>query len=191
MRNIYILRLYYKRLGDFDSFIKYDFNSKQLPIIDEISKKIMEESINEGYIFNESFISANSYKIYNNILQNTKSESLNMNLINDNLDIFYCCLVNKTLSFKLGENKEQIHNNMINIYNKSKEGINLGNTGKKLYELLLNNNLFESEITKKVITEGNMTKKDLEILLYSFRFVFNMKEDDDKFYYNLLKPNVK
>ena len=191
MRNIYILRLYYKRLGDFDSFIKYDFNSKQLPIIDEISKKIMEESINEGYIFNESFISANSYKNYNNILQNTKSESLNMNLINDNLDIFYCCLVNKTLSFKLGENKEQIHNNMINIYNKSKEGINLGNTGKKLYELLLNNNLFESEITKKVITEGNMTKKDLEILLYSFRFVFNMKEDDDKFYYNLLKPNVK
>ena len=113
-----------------------------------------------------------------------------MNLINNNLDTFYCCLVNKTLSFKLGDNKEDIHNDMIQIYNKSKEGIALGTTGKILYEYLLNNNLFENEIIKKALPEGNITKKDLEILLYSFRFVFNMKEDNNKFYYNLLKPNA-
>ena len=191
MKNIYILRLYYKKLGDFDSFIKYDFKSKGLPILDEISRKIKEESINEGYVFNESFITENSYKNYKNILQNIKNEELNMDLINNNLDAFYSCIVNKTLSFKLGENKEQIHNNMIKIYNKSKEGINLGNTGKKIYEYLLNNNLFESQIANKVISEGNMTNKDLEILLYSLRFVFNTKEDDNKFYYNLLKQNAK
>ena len=113
-----------------------------------------------------------------------------MDLINQNLDAFYCCLVNKTLSFKLGKNKEQIHNKMQVLYNKSKEEINLSTQGKILYEYLLNNNLFENEISNKIKTNEILSQKDLEILLYSLRFVFNTKENDNNFYYNLLKPKA-
>ena len=105
--------------------MSYDFKIKAIPIIDDISERIIKESINEGYVFNESFINQKIYKNYKNILQNIENENLNMDLINQNLDAFYCCLVNKTLSFKLGKNKEQIHNKMQVLYNKSKEEINL------------------------------------------------------------------
>ena len=158
MRNIYIARLYYKKFPDFETFLNYDFKTKNVPAIDDISERIGKESINEGYVFNESFITPKIYQNYKSIIQNIENENLNMDLINNNLDAFYCCLVNKTLSFKFGKNKEQIHNKMQVIYNKSKEGINLG--------------------------------KQSKILLYSLRFIFNTKENDNNFYYNLLKPKA-
>ena len=190
LRHIYILRLYNKKFNDFNEFLNYDFKTKKLPIIDDISQKIRDESINEGYVFNESFITSKIYQKYKIILQNLDNESLNMELVNNNLDAFYCCLVNKIISFKLGNNKEMIHNKMQIMYNKTKDEINLGNQGKKLYEYLLNNNLFESEVANKVKSNDIVSQTDLEILLYSLRFVFNTKENDNKFYYNLLKPKA-
>ena len=76
------------------------------------------------------------------------------------------------------------------MYNKTKDEINLGNQGKKLYEYLLNNNLFENEIANKIKSNDVLSQEDLEILLYSLRFVFNIKENDNKFYCNLLRPNA-
>ena len=190
VRNVYILRLYNKKFNDFDSFLNYDFTSKKIPLIDDVGQKIRDESINEGYVFNESFITSNINQNYKIILQNIDNENLNMELINNHLDAFYCYLVNKIISFKLGKNKEIIHNKMEIIYNKTKDEINLGNQGKKLYEYLLNNNLFENEIENKINSNGTISQADLEIILYSLRFVFNIKENDNKFYYNLLKPNA-
>ena len=190
VRYIYVMRLYYKKFNDFDTFISHDFSTKAFPIINDMSKRINDESINEGYVFNESLITSKIYKNYKSILQNIDDENLNMDLINNNLDAFYCCLVNKILSFKYGKNKEIIHNKMLKIYGKTKEEINLENQRKILYEYLLNENLFESEISNKVNPNENLSLSDFEILLYSLRFVFNIKENDNKFYSNLLKPKA-
>ena len=37
---------------------------KAIPVIDDISERIIRESINEGYVFNESFINQKIYKNY-------------------------------------------------------------------------------------------------------------------------------
>ena len=189
MRNIYLLRLYNKTFPDFEQFINYDFKSRNLPILGEIAEKISNESITEGYVFNESFINPKVDKEYKSILQNIEDNDIKIDLINDNLDTYYCCLVNKTLSFKLGKNKEKISLKMKEIYDSTKDGINLGTQIKILYNYLLNNALFENEIENK-ITKKPLTTKNLEILLYSLRFIFNTKENNNNFYYNLLKPNA-
>ena len=189
MRYYYILRLYYSTFPDFETFINHDFKAK-LPVFDFVGEQMKKESITEGYIFNESFITKKNYDNYQILLSDIQNDKYNFDLINNNFDSYYCYLVNKVLSFKLGKDKEQIHQKMKEKYNNTKEGIKLGNEGKILYEYLLNNEMFESEITSNIITEGTLTIKDLEILLYSLRFVFNTKNDENKFYYNLLRPKA-
>ena len=192
MINIYILRLYYKSFRDFEEFLNYDFAIKKVPILEEIIDKLREESINEGYVFNESFINSTIHNNYKNILNNieTEIENLNYELINNNLDTFYCCLVNKTLSFKLGKNKNKIISKMKKIYEETKENIKLGEERKTLYAYLLNDKDFSMEISNN-ISKKPLKQSDLEILLYSLRFVFNLKENKNNFYYNLLKPKAK
>ena len=186
IRNIYISRLYYKKFDDFEQFKNYIFDTKNLPILDEIVEKLRKESINEGYIFNESFISPESNKNYQILLQEINDENFNFDLINNNLDAFYCALVNKILSFKFGKNKTVINIKMKNIFDKTKNGINFGFKRNILYIYLLDNYQFENNIVKKISDEP-LNLNNLEILLYSLRFVFNIKENDNNFYYNLLK----
>ena len=190
MISIYILRLYYKTFQDFEEFLGYEI--KKIPILDEIIDKLKEESINEGYVFNENLITPTIYESYKNILNNIRieNEDLNFDLINNNLDAFYCCLVNKTLSFKLGKNKEKIISKMKKIFEKTKEAIKLGEERKHLYEYLLIESLFSMEISNKISMEP-LKQNDLEILFYSLRFIFNTKENENNFYYNLLKPKAK
>ena len=78
---------------------------------------------------------------------------------------------------------------MRNIYEKTKDIIKLEKNVKIIYQYLLNDESFGEEIASKISPQP-LTQKDLEILLYSLRFVFNTKENNNNFYNNLLKPNV-
>jgi hypothetical protein len=188
MRIIYILRLYYSSFKDFDEFLKYDFQKEKITILMEISEKIKNESITEGYIFNESFITPKIYEVYIDLIKKTENNNFDFDLIKNNLDAFYCCLVNKTLSFQLGNNKDEILKRMDKIFRKTNIGLKFGYPRKLIYQYLLVNELFKTEIENK-IPEKPLTPNDLEILLYSLRFVFNINENDNNFYYNLLKEN--
>ena len=78
---------------------------------------------------------------------------------------------------------------MQKIYNRTNNGIIIGENIKEIYKYLLDKDLFKNEIIHK-ISERHLTQKDLEILFYSLRFVFNTKEKNGNFYYNLLKPKA-
>ena len=188
MRIIYVLRLYYSSFKDFDEFLKYDFQKEKINILMEISEKIKNESITEGYIFNESFITPKIYDVYIDLIKKTENNNFDFDLIKNNLDAFYCCLVNKTLSFQLGNNKDEILKRMDKIFRKTNIGLKFGYPRKLIYQYLLVNELFKTEIENK-IPEKPLTPNDLEILLYSLRFVFNINENENNFYYNLLKEN--
>ena len=191
MINIYILRLYYNTFQNFEEFINYDLEKKNMPISNDITEKMKHESINDGYVFNESFITPKIYENYAILQNNIENENDNLyfDLINKNIDAYYCCLVNKTLSFKLGKNKDNIILKMKDIHFKTKEVIKLGEERKKIYEYLLIEGIFKNTIQTK-ISDGELTQNDFEILLYSLRFIFNTEENDNKFYYNLLRPKA-
>ena len=72
---------------------------------------------------------------------------------------------------------------MKNIYDTSNNKINLGEEGKKLFNYLLNDNLFQNEIVKK-ISDKELTQDEYEILLYSLRFIFNSQINDNNCFYN-------
>ena len=74
MRNIYILRLYYKTFSDFEEFITFDFSMKKFPIIDDIIDKLRNDKISEGYVFDESFITPKILNNYKALLKNIESD---------------------------------------------------------------------------------------------------------------------
>ena len=140
-------------------------------------------------VFNESFITPKILQKYKALLNNMEKDYFNFDLINNNLDAYYCFLVNKLLSFKFCKEKTEILIKMKNIYNKTEKEINFSSQKSILYQYLLINELLEKEITNKIL-EGSLTVKEFEILLYSLRFVFNIKENNNNFYYNLIKPKA-
>ena len=66
----------------------------------------------------------------------------------------------------------------------------MGEEGKKLYNYLLNDDLFQREIVNK-ISEKPLTQDEFEILLYSLRFIFNTQINNNNCFYNeILKKNA-
>ena len=189
MRNIYILRLYYNTFQNFEQFINYNL-PKKIPIMDDIFNRLDIEINNENYIFNENFITPKIYDVYRSTLQNYKGEKLYFELINNNFDIFYCYIVNKILPFQLGKNKIQVKLNMKEIYDTTKGVVKFEFPRKILYQYLLYNELFVSEILNKM-PDKPLSQSDLEILLYSFRFILNTNENEKNFYYNLQLSNAQ
>ena len=87
MWTIYISRVYYNTFPDFEQFRKYKMEN--IPILNSIGEKLENESTNEGYVFNESFINPNIYENYKNIIQNVENENFSFEIINNNIDAFY------------------------------------------------------------------------------------------------------
>ena len=75
------------------------------------------------------------------------------------------------------------------IYDISNEKIQFNNEAKTLYKYLLNEDLLQNNIIKK-ISEKPLTQDEFEILLYSLRFVFNIQKNNKSFYNNLLRKNT-
>ena len=195
MRNIYIWRLFCKKFDNFELFIT---TVKNIPIFEELKEKIKKEIDNAKYIFKESFITQKSLRNYKKLSEqiddiyfnNKKDIKLDYNEINNNFDLYYSILINKIISYTYGNEKEKIINIMKNIYDTSHKGINLGEEGKKLYEYLLNDNLFQNEVVKK-ISDKTLSQDEFEILLYSFRFIFSSQINNRNCFYNqILKKNA-
>ena len=74
-------------------------------------------------------------------------------------------------------------NKLKNIYYISIDKLNLGEEGKILYKYLLDENLLENKIFKK-ISGDHINQDEFEILLYSFRFILNTQIKNNKFFYN-------
>ena len=189
MRNLYIWRLYCKKFENFDQFENFNFEKKKITIYKELLPILQEEKAKPKYIFKNSFISPSYFENYQNLISN-KDVKLNYEDYNNNFDILYSFLVNKIISYVFGNEKKEIINKMKEIYNESKDKLNFGEEGKILYKYILNYDLFEQNINKK-ISDKDLTQKEFEILLYSLRFIFNTQINNKQcFYNNILKKNT-
>ena len=198
MRNIYIWRLYFKKFENFDQFKNFEFPKRNIPIYMELAEKLKSEEGQKNYIFKESLVSKKSFDYYKKTLlpeievflknEDNKIE-LNFEEINENIDSFYCILVNKLLSYLYSNEKNKMINKLKHIYNLSSDKIKFLEEGKTLYKYLLNEDLLQNEIIKK-ISDDPLKQEEFEILLYSFRFIFNTQINHKKCFYNdLLKKN--
>jgi len=186
MRNLYIWRLYCKKFENFDQFENFNFEAKKITIYKELSIKLQEEKNKVKYIFNNCFITPDNLEKYDNI----NYDKINYEQYNNNFDLLYSFFVNKIISYLFGNDKAAVINKMKDIYNKSKDKLTFDNEGKTLYQYLLNNDLFEQHINKKICDKG-INQKEFEILLYSFRFILNTQNKNKKcFYNNILKKNT-
>ena len=191
MRNLYIWRLYCKKFENFDKFESFNFEKKQITIYKELVPKLQEEKNKTKYIFNNCFITPNNFENYKKLISDTEGNiKINYEEYNKNFDLLYSFFVNKTISYLFGNHKNEAINKMKELYEESKDKLNFGEEGKKLYNYLLNNDLLENEIYKK-ISDKALNQKDFEILLYAFRFIFNTQiNNQDCFYNNILKNNT-
>ena len=191
MRNLYIWRLYCKKFENFDQFESFNFENKKITIYKELLPILQEEKNKPKYIFKNCFITSNNFENYKKL--NSEAEQkikIKYEDYNDNFDLLYSFLVNKTISYIYGNEKNAAKNKMKEIYNESKDKLLFGEEGKTLYNYLLNNDLFEQNICKK-ISDKDLTQNEFEILLYSFRFILNTQVKNKKcFYNNILKKNT-
>ncbi len=195
--NIYILRLYLKKFENYELFINAKLNIFQ----NSLHKKLIDErdkASNVKYIFKESLISPKYFKNYKSILteiedylkkENNEGKNLDFEAINCNLDSFYCILVNKYLSYLYSNEKNNTIQQLKQIYEVSSKGIILCDEGKTLYKYLLEEDLLKNKIVQK-ISDAPLNQKDFEILLYSFRFIFNTINNKKCFYNNLLRSDA-
>ena len=198
MRNIYIFRLYCKRFENFDQFKNFDFKQKNIPIYEDLLKKLNEEeNEKKNYIFKNSFNNPNKFEIYKKFIKlidflNDEDDKIKKNCIkiNENFDIFYCCLVNKMISYLYGNNKKLIIEKMKKLSNLILNEINLDKDGIILFNYLLDYNSFKEKAFKK-ISDVDLKQDEFEILLYVFRLILNIKINKEKcFYNNILEKNT-
>ena len=199
MRNIYIFRLYFKKFDNFEQFKDFKFDLKNIPIYKDISDILKkEEKEGDNYIFKESFINMKDFDQYKDfvqiinlfILDNSKNVNFNFDEVNNYFDIFYCCLVNKMISYLYGNNKDLIKEKMGYLCDSTIDKINMSEEGKTLYKYLFNYNSLQNNIFKKISDEP-INQEDFEILLYILRIIFNSQIKGTKSFYNdILKKNT-
>ena len=178
MRNIYIWRVYCKEFENFDQFINYKFGEKNIPIYKELEEKLKEEE-DIPYIFKNCFISPKNIQNYRKM----DIKALNNDIIKTDFDLFFCFLVNKFISYLYGQKKELTIQKLKDIYNKTSNILDFEEEGNNLYKILLDNELFEKQVTKK-INDDPISQDDFEIILYSFRFILNIHIKNKKCFYN-------
>ena len=192
VRNLYFWRLYCKKFENFEQFQGFNFANKEVVIYKELKEALEKEKNNAKYIFKESFITLNPGEKYKNLVFDfERKNDVKFDDINNNFDIYYCFYVNKIISYLYdGKIKNDIIKKMKSLYDSSSKKLNMGDEGKKLYNYLMDNKLYEEKIVKK-ISEKPLTQKEFEILLYSFRFIFNSQINNKKCFFNeILKKNA-
>ena len=202
LRNLYIWRLYHIKFDNFEKFKNFKFKDKNIPFYDELINKLkLEEENNTKYIFKENFINGTELKDYKTLLNfcekiiinnnNDYINKMNFDLFNNNFDLFYNILVNNYISFIYGEEKNKYINIMKQLYNATYPYLKLNEEGKILFKYLMNYDLLEKNIFKK-ISDNPLKQDEFEILLYSLRFLFNTQiQNKNCFYNDLLKENSK
>ena len=194
IRNIYIWRVYCKHFQNFEKFKNNKF--KDLPNIQELNDLISKDNENAKYIFKENFITPKCSPNYLKMVTEFENiNTLNFDNINQNFDLFFCVLINKVVTHIYGDDSDikNAKDMMKKIYDISKDKIRFKEEGTKLFEFLLDENLFQNEIVKKISDENPFTLQDFEILLYSLRFIFNTQINNEDCFYNhlLMKDSFK
>ena len=192
--NLYFWRLYFRKFENFEQFLQFNFGERDIAIYKELQDQIEKErqKNNSKYIFKESFVTNNQGDTYDKlILYYEQNNEINYNDINTNFDLYYCFFVNKIISYLYDKKlKSEIIKTMKNIYDLSSQQIKMNVEGKKLYEYLLNNTKYEEKIVNK-ISDKPLTQVEFEILLYSFRYIFNSQINNKNCFYNdILKANT-
>ena len=192
VRNIYFWRLYCKKFENFEQFQAFNFVQRDVAIYKELQEELEKEKNNAKYIFKESFIVTNPGEKYKQLTMDLEqNQEINFDDINNNFDLYYCFFVNKIISYLYDVKiKNDIIKKMKNLYDTSSKKLKMGDEGKSLYNYLLDNKIFSEKIVKK-ISEKPLTQKEFEILLYSFRFIFNSQINNKSCFYNeLLKKSA-
>ena len=192
--NLYFWRLYFRKFENFEQFLQFNFGERDIAIYKELQDQIEKErqKNNSKYIFKESFVTNNQGDTYDKlILYYEQNNEINYNDINTNFDLYYCFFVNKIISYLYDKKlKSEIIKTLKNIYDLSSQQIKMNVEGKKLYEYLLNNTKYEEKIVNK-ISDKPLTQVEFEILLYSFRYIFNSQINNKNCFYNdILKANT-
>ena len=192
--NLYFWRLYFRKFENFEQFLQFNFGERDIAIYKELQDQIEKErqKNNSKYIFKESFVTNNQGDTYDKlILYYEQNNEINYNDINTNFDLYYCFFVNKIISYLYDKKlKSEIIKTMKNIYDLSSQQIKMNVEGKILYEYLLNNTKYEEKIVNK-ISDKPLTQVEFEILLYSFRYIFNSQINNKNCFYNdILKANT-
>ena len=163
-----------------------------MAIFKELLEQLEKEKNNAKYIFKESFIVSNPGEKYKELTFDLdQNKEFNFDDINKDFDLYYCFYVNKIISYLYdGKIKNEIIKKMKIIYDSSNKKLKMGDEGKTLYNYLLDNKAYEEKIVKK-ISEKPLTQAEFEILLYSFRYIFNSQINNKKCFYNeILKKNT-
>ena len=210
MIKIYMLKVLFFILGDYQDFVNYINKNKQELFFEEFKVRFKEEkesllsfymipNIDEDKLkyFNEYFEKLFSY-IFSNF---NKPVTEFVYLINNNgLDYFYTLSVNlifsNLASEKFGSNQREYkeYSSFVKkIFNNNE--INLSEISKKLFSLYSDEEQFNN-VVKIKITEGNknININLLEILLYALRFCLKSSEHKQQkgfLYSEIMSPEFK
>ena len=195
--NIYIFRIYFTKFENFEQFKNFNFSNRNIPIYNKIFKQLEnEEKESSNYIFKNNFINPKDVEICLDIINfldsfrkdNNTDKKLTIQ-INKNFDIFYCCLVNRMISYLYGNNKKIIVDKLQILNQLITKKIKFSEEGQILFNYLLNYEYLKKNIFNKIPDEV-LNQKDFEILLYSFRFIYNTSINNNSFYNNLIKKGT-
>ena len=125
----------------------FNFENKKITIYKELLPILQEEKNKPKYIFKNCFITPNNFENYQKLTADVeKKTKIKYEDYNNNFDLLYSFLVNKTISYIYGNEKNAVKNKMKEIYHESKDKLKFGEEGKTLYNYLLNNELFEQKM---------------------------------------------
>ena len=191
---VYYLKKDLDNINKLNKFIEtnnnFPFKNDYMEYYNEIKK--------ENFIFENCFIPMNNLEIYmqeKNKIKEKNVIELNFDFYNkEGCDLFYCLFINHIFSptLDINYNKIEESNSILNDFTKEFEQNILNKKlliGNKVYY-----EIFKNLYTKKILTKYNISSQNqIEILLYSIRFVLslsnNNKINENNFYSLLLTPN--
>ena len=210
MMKIYIFKIFFYILGNYQDFINYNFKRHGINFFEEFKNRFTakEESILSLYM--QPNYEKNNLKIFNEALEKFKNykrtdfdKPINEfvdYIINYGFDFF--CMISNDMMFsnlvkrngeKLDYNK---YSDFVNkIFDDSK--LKLPKITKNLFTLYSNEEIFNYRVKNKIVDKSRMKDIDirqLEILLYALRFCLKSSNSDDperSLYSQLISPNCE
>ena len=206
MLKIYVFKIFYYFLGNYQEFSNYNYKMHQINFFDELKDRFVEkkEAMLSYYMlpngddakwktFNEYYEKFDSYVF--NEFNKPINEFVNY-IKNNGIDSFYMISTDLIVSNLALQNyvKNKNDYNKYSSYVKNVFGdpqIKLADIRKKLFFLLSNDEIFTNTMKKKLVDEQNL--KDInvnqyEILLYGLRFCLQTtnQEKPEEFLYSQL-----
>ena len=212
MVKIYILKVFFYIVGNYQDFYYYDFVNHKINFIGEIKQGLEEKKEtlinyymlpngqqNKLNLFNEYFDKFNS--CVNDDLNKQLNHFINL-ITNNGIDLFFIISANFILSNFDEHNYVENKSNYLrystfvnNLFADSK--LKLPEITKKLFMLFSNSEIFNNTIKNKLIDEQNKKEiniEHLEFLLYALRFCLhttNQEKPNEYLYSKILSQDCE